>query len=120
MIVSQDTASKGRFSFRSDRLCLDFAATLMFRDTDHPKELLDSPATFSAWALAGVLSTPMLCGSTELNNMTALREAIYRLAVARIGGHSAAPADLDVLNRHGGLAPVRVALRSDGLVSRSG
>jgi len=120
-MVAQGTAPATRFSFRSDRLCLDFAATLMFRDTDHPEELLDSPATFSAWALAGgVLSTPMLCDSTELSDTTALREAIYRLAIARIGGRSLPHADLAVLNRHGQLAPVTITLGPGGAVGRSG
>lgn len=109
------------FSFRSDRLCLDFAATLMFRGSDHPLELVGSPAKLTAWALAsGVVSGPAGCDAAHLGDATRLREAIYRAAVAGIAGHRAAPEDVDVLNRHGQLAPVAVALGRDGTVTRSG
>jgi predicted RNA-binding Zn ribbon-like protein len=120
-MISQGTAPAESFSFRSDRLCLDFAATLMFRDAAQPKELLDSPARLSAWALAsGVVSGPIPCSPNELGDATELREAIYRLAVALITRRLAKPDELAVLNRHGQLAPVAVALSPDGTITRSG
>jgi predicted RNA-binding Zn ribbon-like protein len=119
--ISQDAGPEASFSFRSDRLCLDFAATLMFRVTAQPAELLDSRAGLSAWALAaGVVSDPTPCHSNELSDATGLREAIYRLAVALVTGRQAAADDLAVLNRHGRHAPVAVALSPDGSITRSG
>lgn len=121
MIVTRDTSLEDRFSFRSDRLCLDFAATLMFRDADQPQELLDSPAALGAWALAsGALSQPACCEDGDLPAAVELREAVYRLATASICGRQAAPDDLRVLNRHGQRAPVAVALGPSGAVTRSG
>ncbi len=112
---------EGRFSFRSDRLCLDFAATLMFRGTEAPQELLESPATLSAWALAGaVVSRPAACDGDDLAHAAELREAIYHLAITRITGRASASADLRVLNRHGRQAPVAVVLDSEGALTRSG
>lgn len=121
MIVSQETTPEGRFSFRSDRLCLDFAATLMFRGTEAPQELLDSPATLSAWALGGaIVSRLAACDGDDLAHAVELREAIYRLAIARITGRASASADLQVLNRHGRESPVAVVLDSEGALTRSG
>jgi predicted RNA-binding Zn ribbon-like protein len=120
-MLSQGAAPDVSFSFRSDRLCLDFAATVMFRGSDHPQELLGSPAKLTAWTFAsGVVSGPTGCDATDLGGATRLREAIYRSAVARIAGHRAAPEDVAVLNRYGQVAPVTVALGRDGTVIRSG
>lgn len=121
MILSDDTTAEPGFSFRSDRLCLDFAATLMFRGTGEPRELLSSPARLTAWALeSGVVSTPAACRPAALREAIELREAVYRLAVARTVGRRAAPEALAVLNRHAGAAPIAVALGPDGGVTRSG
>lgn len=93
----------------------------MFRGTDQPQELLDSPAALSAWALAsGALSAPASCEDSDLARAVELREAIYRLATARTNGRAAPPADLQVLNRHGQQAPVAVALDPRGALTRSG
>jgi predicted RNA-binding Zn ribbon-like protein len=120
-MVDQDVAADGGFSFRSDRLCLDFAATLMFRSAERPRELLDSPATLSAWTLgSGVVSGPARCRHGDLAEAVELREVIYRLAVAHITGDHAAPDDLAVLNRHGQRTPVAVVLDPDGTLTRLG
>lgn len=121
MVSEEMVPERSRFSFRSERLCLDFAATLMFRGSNQPAELLDLPASLSAWALAsGVLSRPAACGDRELAEAAELREAIYRLAVACISGRDARPDDLAVLNRHGQHAPVAVGLSREGAVNRTG
>jgi predicted RNA-binding Zn ribbon-like protein len=115
-----DTPDEG-FSFRSDRLALDFAATLMFRGSEHPRELLDSPGRLTAWALAsGVVSAAAPCEAGVLSEAASLREAIYRSAVARIAGQPARSGDIAVLNKHGMNAPVTATLGPDGTISRSG
>jgi hypothetical protein len=86
------------FSFRSERLALDFAATLMYRNgPDSPSELLDSPVRLAQWVRqAGVLSIVRSVTSADLDAAIKLREAIYRAATARIGGplrQSIAPRD---------------------------
>jgi predicted RNA-binding Zn ribbon-like protein len=120
-MLSREVAPDAGFSFRSDRLCLDFAATLMFRGSDHPKELLASPANLTAWAFAsGVVSGPTDCDATDLAEAARLREAIYRTAAARIAGHRGTFEDVAMVNRHGQVAPVVVTLSRDGTVGRSG
>jgi predicted RNA-binding Zn ribbon-like protein len=110
-----------QFSFRSDRLCLDFAATLMFRATATPRELLDTPASFTAWAQAsGVVSTAPACAAEALHEATTLREAIYRSCTTRIDRPQMTSADIAVLNRFGEHAPVLMTLTRNGTVTRSG
>lgn len=121
MVSQVASAAPGGFSFRSGRLCLDFAATLMFRGTRQPRELLDSPATLDAWVLAsGAVSLPTSCHRSELALASELREAIYRLCVTRIAGHQASRDDLAVLNRHGQHAPVALVLNPDQTLTRRG
>jgi predicted RNA-binding Zn ribbon-like protein len=120
-MLQHETAPSPGFSFRSDRLCLDFAATLMFRDADQPQELLDSPARLSAWAQeGGIVSDPIASDAPDLSEATSLREAIYRTAVARISEHRPGRDDLVVLNRHGQVAPTTVALSNDATITRAG
>lgn len=121
MIVSDDTNPGRRFSFRSDRLCLDLAATRMFRGTSQPQELLDSSAALGAWVAASdAISHPVACKDDDLAQTVELREAIYRLATARINSRKPAPADLSVLNDHGQRVPVAVTLDAKGALTRSG
>jgi predicted RNA-binding Zn ribbon-like protein len=115
-------AADGDFSFRSDRLSLDFAATLMFRGSEEgPRELLDSQEKLVRWTLAsGLLSTLMPSAACMLSEAIELREAIYRAASTRISASVIAASDVAVLNRHAALPPVSVALGAGGVISRSG
>jgi predicted RNA-binding Zn ribbon-like protein len=110
------------FSFRSERLALDFAATLMYRNgPDSPSELLDSPVRLAQWVRqAGVLSIVRSVTSADLDAAIKLREAIYRAATARIGGARTARGDLAVLNRCGRASPPVTALALDGTITRTG
>jgi predicted RNA-binding Zn ribbon-like protein len=93
----------------------------MLRDGDGATELLDSPEKLGVWALAsGVVSKPTSCGRDALADAIELREAIYRLAGARIKGQPALASDLAILNRRGQVAPAAVVLGPDGTLSRSG
>jgi predicted RNA-binding Zn ribbon-like protein len=69
---------------------------------------------------SSAVSDPAPCRRNELTEATELREAIYRLAVARVNGHDAVLDDLAVLNRHGRRAPVTVALDPKRTLTRSG
>ncbi len=110
------------FSFRSERLALDFAATLMYRDRpDSPVELLDSTARLEQWVQqAGVLSVSASASAVDLEAAITLREAIYRSSTARIAGSRIAAADVALLNGSGETPPPEIALAPDGTVERRG
>jgi predicted RNA-binding Zn ribbon-like protein len=119
-MVASDTHRGQPFSFRSERAALDFAATLMFR-TGAPLELLDTASELSSWIVAaGLLDVAPRVTPRQLREAIALREAIYRAALARIAGQSLAPADVAVMNRLARPAPVAPSLRGDGTTARTG
>jgi predicted RNA-binding Zn ribbon-like protein len=124
-MLARDHSAGGRlpdFSFRSQRLALDFAATLMYRDRlDDCVELLDSPARLGQWVWqAGVLSVVLSASAADAETAIRLREAIYRCSTARIAGTSVATEDLAVLNGCGEASPPVVALAPDGTGVRTG
>src|ERR1700744_4389134 len=113
-MVAPLPATAPAFTFRRGRPCLDFAATLMFRDTDEPRELLIDVAAFARWALeSGVVSRPCR-GITDPGDAIELREAVYRSATARLAASSPAVADRRTLNRFASNAPVVPSLSQDG------
>ena len=121
MTLTQQRPAGVGFSFRSGRLCLDFAATLMFREAASSQELLETPTDLADWAIAaGAAVRPIAWAARDLVDAMELREAIYRSVAARIGGRPPARADRAVLNKHGRVAPTALALRPDGTVARSG
>ncbi len=92
-------------------LCLDFANTADWHDNERPDELLTSYPDLVAWSRhAGILSEERSArlvaraqGSAEaasavLSRAITLREAIFRLFSAVIGGQSPDPRDLNTLN----------------------
>jgi len=110
------------FSFRSKRIALDFAATLMFRVSNGPPtELLDSADRLAEWVReADVLSAPPLVRADELPAALSLREAIYRTATARIAGTGGAPDDIALLNRFARRSPPTLTLTADRAIIRAG
>jgi predicted RNA-binding Zn ribbon-like protein len=110
------------FSYRSERPCLDFAATLMFRSPGAvPRELLDSPARLTAWTRgAGLVTEKVRCSAAELAAAVELREAIYRAGVARVEGRAAAAADRRLLNTLAATPPPTVNLGTHGTLTRRG
>src|SRR6201996_7818411 len=97
-MVARSPAAASAFPFRSGRPCLDFAATLMFRDTDEPRELLIDGAAFARWALeSGVVSRPCR-GIDGPGEAIELREAVYRFATARLAASSPAGAARPAVN----------------------
>jgi predicted RNA-binding Zn ribbon-like protein len=108
------------FAFRSGRPALDFAATLMFRG-GRTRELLADGAALGRWALAaGLIDSAPAGPAVPRGTAVALREAIYRSAVAAIGGRRPALADVDRLNAAAAQPPVVLALDHDGRLRRTG
>ena len=94
-----------------EELCLSFANTVHWHASEHPLEMVRSYEELLAWEKeAGLLSAPdaaQLAGLAAAQpdaaagvwrRAAALREAFYRVFVARIGGEAAAPGDLALLN----------------------
>lgn len=66
---------------------LDFAGTLRVRRGPKPREMLHSPESLSSWFReCGITDGDLACGPADLREAVELREAIYRLVVARIDG----------------------------------
>lgn len=113
------------FAFVSDHLALDFAATVAWRTTQ-PKELLAEPEDLARWAVeAGVVDRLEAVSHAELAKARALREAIYRLALAATEGAPAAggpfdSADVARVRRAAAHPPVRLTLQAVGRVERRG
>jgi len=112
----------GPFSFRSDRLALDYCATRMFRGrADGGLELFDRPGALAAWlAQSGLLPAPPACASAEVDRAVVLREAVYRLCLARIRGAPLPPDDAATVNGVAAGPPVGLALDAAGRVVRQG
>lgn len=68
---------------------LDFAGTLRVRRGPNPREMLHSPGSLGAWFReCGITDGDLACTPADLREAVALREAIYRLVVARIAGEA--------------------------------
>lgn len=108
------------FVFVSGDLALDFAATLKWRRSDRPEELLSTSDDVARWAVeAGVLTVAPPGDPAVLRPARQLREAVYRLTHDALAGRDWRPADLRILNRAASAAPVRVTLTPQG-ISRQG
>jgi predicted RNA-binding Zn ribbon-like protein len=92
-------------------LCLDFANTVDWHASDRPQETLHDYQDLLGWvqaqgiisphqadALARRLRRERQAAAQVYRRATALREAVYRIFVARIGGIAPARADTSVLN----------------------
>ncbi|NVJ24948.1 MULTISPECIES: CGNR zinc finger domain-containing protein [Myxococcus] len=108
---------RGGFKFRSGRLSLDLSATVAGRLKDAPQELLQTPADLGRWMLASGLSTQTQESTPEeLTQARELREAIYRLALARTRGESFSARDRAILNRWAAEPPPAPQLGPRGLL----
>ncbi|MET8768894.1 ABATE domain-containing protein [Streptomyces sp. NPDC004658] len=108
------------FAFVSDHLALDFAATMAWRTTRR-KELLVEPRDFARWSVeAGVVDGLEAVSQAELARARALREAIYRLALAAAGGKPADSEDIARVQQAAAHPPVRLVLQTVGRVERRG
>ncbi|MCP3162888.1 CGNR zinc finger domain-containing protein [Myxococcus qinghaiensis] len=105
------------FKFRGGRLSLDLSATVAGRLKDSPQDLLQSPADLGRWLWASGLSTQTQESTPEeLAQARELREAIYRLALARTRGESFSARDRAILNRWAAEPPPAPQLGPRGIL----
>lgn len=121
--------SAGRLKLIGGELCLDFANTVDWHASDHPREFLTSYADLVAWGQhVGILTAQEAEGllreasrrpaeaEAALARAIALREAIYRIFSAVVTGARPAASDLDILNAalREALAHMRIDPTPDG------
>jgi predicted RNA-binding Zn ribbon-like protein len=80
------------------RLSLDLTWTLRYRAV-YPTELLQRPSDLRRWLDAVGLHKPATVTSDDLAHVVSLRETIYRMANAKIDGHSFPRVDRSLLNQ---------------------
>ncbi|OLT42569.1 hypothetical protein BJF85_22315 [Saccharomonospora sp. CUA-673] len=86
------------FSFVSGDPALDLAATVGYRRTE-PVDLLKGPADLERWVNAcDGLPAEVAADLASFDAAVTLREAVYRLALARTRGDPFDPADVEVVN----------------------
>jgi predicted RNA-binding Zn ribbon-like protein len=106
------------FDFVSDNRALDFAGTLLHRDSPQTRrDLLDRPTTLAIWVeAAGLVSRPIRVTREQFERAITLREATYRLAVACVDRTEPAPEDLAVVNEVAETVPPNSRLTAFGSV----
>lgn len=104
--------------FVSGNLALDLAGTRKWRRSE-PEELLADAEDVSRWiAESGELPGEVPVDAAAFAAAMSLREAVYRLAHARISGASFADSDLAIVNDLADRPGVRMALTGDGVMKR--
>jgi predicted RNA-binding Zn ribbon-like protein len=107
------------FVFVSGNLGLDLAGTRKWRRTE-PEELLPDADALARWfAATGEMPNGIRVDSEVFNAALVLREAIYRLATARVSGAAFDADDLVAVNRWAVQPGFGVELTGDG-VTRTG
>jgi predicted RNA-binding Zn ribbon-like protein len=130
--VDIDTSARGTaqdLAVNRLGLCLEFANTLHWHASDRPRETLRSYEDFLAWAAAqGSISHGEFSALTRharreaqaaaaaYGRVKSLREAIYRIFVARIAGKAPARRDAALVNEElqHALAHYHIAFGADG------
>jgi predicted RNA-binding Zn ribbon-like protein len=109
-----------QFLYAGGRPCLDFVGTLKYRASAR-EEMFTEPQRLSDWAMgAGLVDAALEVTDDELAAAIALREAIYRVVLARLEGRRPGAADVDLLNAHASRPQLTPVLHPDGSVSRGG
>jgi predicted RNA-binding Zn ribbon-like protein len=95
---------------------LDFPATLAARLRAEPRELLQTPRDLGRWLVAAGLATSVPpVAEEELRQARELREAIYRLALARVDRRPFPGPDRALLNRWAAGRTPAPCLEADGM-----
>lgn len=104
------------FVFVSGNLALDLAGTRKWRRTE-PEELLADPDDLSRWlAESGEFADHVTVDDDVFRLALTLREAVYRLATARLAGTRFGAADLAVVNDIAAQPGMSVKLTARGVV----
>ena len=116
-----DSEVRDGFKFRGGSLPLDFGATLAGRRLPEPRDLLAGPDDLARWFVAaGLAKERPAVTARVLQQARELREAIYRLALARIGKRPLPEADRVLLNRRAAGATPAPHLDRNGSYSTTG
>jgi predicted RNA-binding Zn ribbon-like protein len=108
------------FIYVGRRLCLNFVGTMKHRHNSR-EELLTEPALLSDWAVQGaLLDAGVDVTDDDLAAAIELREAIYRLVIARLDHHRPRPADVELLNEWASQPQLTPRLLRTGAVRRDG
>jgi predicted RNA-binding Zn ribbon-like protein len=108
------------FVFVAGDPALDLVGTVQRRRT-LARDLLQAPADLGAWtAAAGLVDQPLETGAEDLARAQQLREAVYRLGLAAVAGKPYPTADRRLLNRLADGPALRLDLRPDGTLRRTG
>jgi predicted RNA-binding Zn ribbon-like protein len=117
-VTSQD--GDVSFVFVSGNLGLDFAGTRKWRRTE-PEELLTDANALARWfAATGEMPAGIEADAEVFDSAVALREAIYRLAAARVTGGAFDTDDLLAVNRWAMQPGFGVELTPNGVVRAGG
>ncbi|WP_164008621.1 CGNR zinc finger domain-containing protein [Pyxidicoccus trucidator] len=109
------------FKFRSGRLALDLPASLAARLKAEPRELLETPHDLGRWLVAaGLAVKDPKATEEELGHARELREALYRLARARVRGEGFDSRDRALVNRWAAEPPPAPQLGAEGLTWMGG
>ncbi len=118
---AQTAELRDGFRFRGGHPALDFTATLTGRLRDRQTELLAEPADLGRWlTAAGFCSRRPQVSPADLARARALREVIYRLAIATRDERALPAADRQELNRLAKRDPAAPVLTPDGTVRLEG
>lgn len=113
--MSDDEIRDG-FKFRGGSLPLDFASTLSGRLKEQQHEALATPGDLARWLVAaGLAKRRPPVTDEDLEAAIELREALYRLALARVRGVDYPPRDLASLNRWASLPAPAPRLERGGV-----
>ncbi|WP_439677636.1 CGNR zinc finger domain-containing protein [Embleya sp. MST-111070] len=108
------------YTFSGGDVALDLIGTVQARRTE-ARDLLDTPTSLASWTVAaGLVDTLPAVDERGLADTIELREAMYRLALARETPQGYPGPDRATLNRFAAGEPVRVALTAEGRVERTG
>ena len=109
------------FTYVSGRPCLDFLGTLRFRGGTEAEELLTNPQQLSDWARqAGLVDAAIDVTEDDLGSAMALREAAYRIVIARLEQRRPQVADVELLNERASGPRLTPRLLRTGATRREG
>ena len=109
------------FTYVSGRACLDFMGTLKYRGGAEAEDLLIDPEDLSQWALeAGLVDAAVEATEEDLEVAIAVREAGYRVVIARLEQRRPAVADVELINEWAAQPRLTPRLLRTGATRRDG